>query len=148
MVEKNTKEEKTDLLLSLLKNDLKSDELKPTLLKDVPLEINPQTIKNLKPEDIKLLVKDAKLYLKNKILNSDGYKKAQIKELPRTLKGLVQLAKKFDIDISKITVKDVQTKSTATKTEDLSKLMSKNIQKDNIDLSKAKESKEDKKIFQ
>jgi hypothetical protein len=137
--EKNTKENKLNLLLSLVKNDLKSDELEPVLSKDIPIEINPQAIKNLSTKDIKLLINDAKLYLKNKILNSDGYKKAQIKDMPKTLKGLVHLAKKFDIDVSKITVEIVQAKMTKVDATPLE--LSKFTKKDDINLLKPKEVK-------
>ena len=42
--------------------------------------------------------------MKEKIVQSDGFKDAQIKELPKTLKGLSELAQKIGIDISKITI--------------------------------------------
>ena len=62
----------------------------------------------MSPTDLKLLVKDAKNYLKEKILSSDGYKRSEIKELPKTLKGLAQMAKKFDVDVTKITIEEVR----------------------------------------
>ncbi|WP_373071827.1 flagellar hook-length control protein FliK [Sulfurimonas sp.] len=89
----SAKTSKEDTLLALLKND--------------PLDLNPAATKNLTSEELKALIKDAKEYLKHQITQTDGYKKAQIDELPKTLKGLVQLAKKFDIDVSKITVEKV-----------------------------------------
>ena len=96
---------KTNSLVSLLKNE------ENTLSKkEEPLELHPKLSSELNTKEIKTLINDAKDYLKSKILQSDDYKKSQIKELPKTLKGLASLAKKFNIDISKITVEDVQIK--------------------------------------
>jgi len=58
--------------------------------------------------ELKVLVKDAKEYLKSKIIASEGFKKAEIQALPKTLKGLVQVAQKFNIDVSKITLQEVK----------------------------------------
>jgi len=103
--EKDTKDlkgiSKLDTLMSLLKSE-------ETLVKDEPIELHPKLTQSLSPKEIKVLVKDAKEYLKDKIESSDGYIKSQVKDLPKTLKGLASLAKKFDIDISKITVEEVQ----------------------------------------
>ncbi|MDQ1245627.1 MAG: flagellar hook-length control protein FliK, partial [Campylobacterota bacterium] len=98
---------KTDSLLSLLKNE---ENLAPN--KSVEsLELNPKLTAALSTADIKTLVSDAKIYLKSKIQESEGYKKAELKELPNTLKGLVEVAKKFNIDISKITFEEVRSSS-------------------------------------
>ena len=99
------KDSKLSELNALLKGDeaILGEELET-------LELHPKVIQNLNIKEIKTLVNDAKNYLKKQILNSDGYKQAQIKDLPKTLKGLAQLAKKFDIDISKITLEQVSTK--------------------------------------
>ncbi len=113
-VEKETELEKTatksDGLLSLLKNEERP-------LKDSKeiLELNPKLTQMLSVSEIKTLVNDAKIYLKSKILQSDDYKNSQIKELPKTLKGLAQLAKIVGIDVSKITVEEVQVKALDTK---------------------------------
>ena len=108
-LDKNTKEipetklskavNKTDTLLSLLKNDKE------------PLMLNPELTKALTPKDLKVLIKNAKEYLKEKIQKSPEYIKSQAKELPKTLKGLVTLAKNFGIDVNKITLENVQTKN-------------------------------------
>ncbi|MFA6192647.1 MAG: flagellar hook-length control protein FliK [Sulfurimonas sp.] len=108
--EKNTKSTKvstkTETLASLLKNrDVKLTELKEA---SVPFELNPKIVSTLSKEELKVLVKDAKKYLKSKIIESDDYKRSEIKELPKTLKGLVEVGKKFGIDISKITVENVR----------------------------------------
>ena len=105
---------KTQDLQSLLKNTSTKSTQETKSTKEEPLELNPKLMSTLSSKEIKTLVSDAKEYLKSKILQSDGYKNSQIKELPQTLKGLAQLAKKFDIDVSKITVEEVQTKETNT----------------------------------
>lgn len=94
---------KSDALLSLLKND----ESKSTESKE-PLEINPKLTATFSVKELKVLVSHAKEYLKSKILQSDEYKQSEIKELPKTLKGLALLAKKVGVDVSKITLQDVQ----------------------------------------
>ena len=78
------------------------------------VELNPRLELLLSPKEIKNLMHEAKNYLKDKILQSDEYKKSQIKELPKTLEGLVKVAEKFGIDITKITLEEVRehTKST------------------------------------
>ena len=89
-----------------------------TSLKETPLELNPQITKNVSPSELKSLVSDAKNYLKTKILESEGFKKSEIQELPKTLKGLVAVAKKFGLDVSKITIEDIKISSKiATKIE-------------------------------
>ena len=101
---------KTDTLASLLKgeNTLTSDE------KQELLELNPKLASNLTSSEMKTLISDAKNYLKDIIQNSDGYKKAEIKELPKTLGGLIEAAKKFGIDISKISIEEVKKSSQTT----------------------------------
>lgn len=100
---KEIKNSKSSELLTLLKGDaaILGEEIKD-------LELHPKITQNMSIKEIKVLVKEAKSYLKEQIINSDGYKKSQIKDLPQTLKGLAQLAKKFDIDISKITLEQVK----------------------------------------
>ncbi len=105
VIKEDAKSIKKDTLLSLLKTD------KKVITKDSePLELNPKIIQNLSVKEVKTLIAGAKEYLKEKILQSDGFKDVQIKELPKTLKGLSALAKKIGIDISKITIEEVQTK--------------------------------------
>ena len=108
---------KKDTLLGLLKNNDKelcaSDEL---------IALNPKLSENMSSADIKALVADAKNYLKSKILSSEDFKKSQIKDLPKTLKGLAEMAKQFGIDLSKITMEEVQSKgSNVAKTLDTKK---------------------------
>jgi flagellar hook-length control protein FliK len=99
-----TKLSKNDVLLSLLQGET-------TELSDEPLELNPKLTQTLTSDELKSLVQDAKKYLKDKIVSSDEYKRSEIKELPKTLKGLAQVAKKYDIDVSKITLQEVQVDS-------------------------------------
>ncbi|RLA79496.1 MAG: flagellar hook-length control protein FliK [Epsilonproteobacteria bacterium] len=107
VVKENSKSIGKDTLLSLLKTD------KKTTLKDSePLELNPKITQNLSIKEVKTLIAGAKEYLKEKIVQSDGFKDTQIKELPKTLKGLSQLAQKIGIDVSKITIEEVQVKTT------------------------------------
>lgn len=103
---------KGDSLLSLLKNeDSPLKESKETL------ELNPKLTQTLTINEMKTLVSDAKNYLKSKIVQSDDYKNSQIKELPKTLKGLAQLAKVLGVDVSKITLEEVQVKEAGVKRE-------------------------------
>ena len=102
VVKENSKSVGKETLLSLLKTDEK------VVLKDTePLELNPKITQNLSIKELKNLIAEAKAYLKEKILQSDGFKDAQIKEIPKTLKGLSELAQKIGIDISKITIEEI-----------------------------------------
>lgn len=107
-VKENSKSINKEALFSLLKMDEKV-----SLKEGEPLELNPKIVQNLTVKEVKGLIANAKEYLKEKILQSDGYKDAQIKELPKTLKGLAELAKKIGIDVSKITIEQVQEKTTS-----------------------------------
>lgn len=96
---------KKQTLLSLLKvNDKEA-------VKMEPVELNPKIMDSMSTKEIKALIMGAKQYLKEKIVQSDAYKSAEIKELPKTLKGLSELAQKIGIDISKITIEEVQIKT-------------------------------------
>jgi len=98
---KGEKNSTKDTLLSLLNND-------DAVVDKELLELNPQLKKSLSSEDFKLLIKDAKSYLKNQILSTEGFKRSEIEMLPKTLKGLTQVAQKLGIDLSKITLEEVQ----------------------------------------
>ena len=86
--------------LDMLKEDAKT------------LQLNPAITQSMDVKELKMLIMEAKRYLKNKIVQLEGFKKAEIKALPKTLKGLVQVAKKFGIDISKITLQEVRQEAT------------------------------------
>ncbi len=95
--------------------------------------INPVLANALDTKTLKSVMKDAKNYLAEQIKETDAFKKGEIKELPKTTQGLVALAKKVGIDVSKITVETVQTKipkeiknSTTTDLETKSKIDTKN----------------------
>ena len=106
---KSLKGSKGDVLLSLLEDgDENLDDLKL-------LELNPELKESLSKEDFKQLIKDAKTYLKDQIIATDGFKKSEIEKLPKTLKGLMQVAQKLGIDLSKITLEEVQTKQRSSK---------------------------------
>jgi hypothetical protein len=129
---------KKDSLHSLLKNE----ENLPLKKTAEPLELNPKLTVALSTADIKTLVLDAKNYLKSKIQESDGYKKAEIKELPNTLRGLVEAAKKFGIDITKISFEEVKSHAQKASAQDNSKEIA--LKDDKSDMPK--ESVVDKKV--
>lgn len=119
---------KKETLLSMLKNDVKTP-----ASKEESVEIDPKFTQNiasvLDAKEIKKLIFDAKKYLKEQILNSEGYKKLEQKELPKTLKGLATLATKLGIDISKITIEKVQPQNITT-----SNIPSQNPKIENLEL--------------
>jgi hypothetical protein len=57
-------------------------------------------------QEMRELIGEAKNYLKEQILQSEGYKKAQVLELPKTLRGLAKMAQTFGIDVSKISLQE------------------------------------------
>lgn len=71
-------------------------------------EVSIATSTTLTPSELKVLIREAKEYLKTKIMQTEGYKKLEIAELPKTLKGLSEVAQKFGIDLSKITLEEVK----------------------------------------
>ena len=72
----------------------------PTIKEDEESHLQPNLTKNLKPVEIKALISDAKEFLKKQILQKMDEKSA--KELPKTLGGLIKLAKKLDVDLSEL----------------------------------------------
>ncbi|HUH42927.1 MAG TPA: flagellar hook-length control protein FliK [Sulfurimonas sp.] len=111
--EKSIKTPKATSKTTTLTSLMQTQEVKVEKKEKEPLELNPKLVATLSSAEIKTLISDAKSYLKSKIQESDGYKKAEIKELPTTLKGLAEMAKKFDIDVSKITLQEVKEHSLA-----------------------------------
>ena len=91
-------------IVSLLKTQ-KSEELKEV---DDFVELNPKLTASMSVNELKTLIVKAKSYIKSQITQSEGFKKQEIASLPKTLKGLAQVAKKIGIDISKITLEKVQ----------------------------------------
>ena len=106
---KDTKVSKSDMLRSLLQNTPSEKEDNVKVKTQYPSELNTKNIKSLDIQEVKTLIHDAKVYLKNKILQSDGFKDAEIQTLPKTLKGLTQVAEKLGIELSKITIEEVKT---------------------------------------
>lgn len=96
---------KIDNLASLILSSDEEQEL---------LELNSKLASNLTSSEMRTLISNAKNYLKDMIQSSDGYKKAEIKELPKTLGGLIEAAKKFGIDIGKISIEEVKKSSQTT----------------------------------
>ena len=128
-------------ILSLLKNDkkisLKND--------DEPLELNPKITTTMTPHELKTVIYQAKKYIKYQIVNSDAFKKQEIESLPKTLKGLVQVAKKIGIDISKITLEKVQEHAVENKTK-LPKIVSLDVSKKSSNIETKAQPKEQKTI--
>jgi len=71
------------------------------------VELNPKLTASMDISALKTIMVKAKQYIKSQIIESKGFKKQEIASLPKTLKGLVQVAKKIGIDISKITIEKV-----------------------------------------
>ncbi len=70
---------------------------------------------NLSSQELKSLTGDAKNYLKNQIVTSEGFKKSEVESLPKTLKGLVQVAEKYGIDVDNITLDEINPDTKTTK---------------------------------
>ena len=115
---------KKDSLLSLLKNTKKDLKTKD-MIKVEELEIDPKITQslssNLTIKEVKSLIFKAKKYLKEKIQSCEAFKKSDIEKLPKTLKGLIAVAKKLDIDMSKITLEEVQSKNSKEVIKELDK---------------------------
>ncbi len=116
------KDEKTiqNGVLVLALDEESTKDLKNTkTIKNSPLlELNPEVTKDLTPRELKVLVRDAKEYLKNKIIQSEGFKKSEIESLPKTLKGLAQVASKLGINLAKITLQELKVKTPLTQTKE------------------------------
>ncbi|QSZ40618.1 flagellar hook-length control protein FliK [Sulfurimonas aquatica] len=105
-------------LLSLLKGDgTIAEEIKSMPQKSI--EASKKDTLDIPLKELKILVGDAKEYLKTKILESSDFKKFEAKELPKTLKGLVSLAEKFGLDLSKITLEEIKQTPSKLATESL-----------------------------
>ena len=96
--EKESKETtKNESLLELLKND--------TPVSQEEFTLNPALTQDLSINELKYLLHKAKQYLKTKILLADP--QLTKKELPKSLKGLLQLADKLKIEITKISFEQI-----------------------------------------
>ena len=114
--QESSKDKRAQMLESLLKGESVSQE-SVSVKEESDVVLNPKLTQNLSVQEIKTLVADAKEYLKEKIMQSDGYKKAQVKELPTTLKGLARMAKEFGVELQKITLQEVASKSSKSSAE-------------------------------
>jgi len=109
-IKDNQKSSSKDKLLQSL---LSGDEI--VEFEEEFVELNPKLATTLSKDELKSLIAESKEYLKRQILQSDGFKESEIELLPKTLKGLTQVAKKIGIDISKITLQEVQVEQTESK---------------------------------
>lgn len=98
-VETKKPQTKSDALALLLKGETSDTKA---------LELNPIVTSNLSPKELKTLIADAKKYLKEQIEQSEGYKKSQTKELPTTLKGLMEIADRYGLNLKKITFEEIK----------------------------------------
>jgi len=105
--DKDIKDNALILSLSSDKSDKKIEDKNSSLLSLLHGENLPKDNQVSNFVDLKSLIDTAKKSLKSKILSSGEYKKSQIKKLPKSLKGLISLAKTFHIDISKIKLEDL-----------------------------------------
>jgi flagellar hook-length control protein FliK len=119
---------------------------------DVPIVESEDAFNDIFPslldeKSLKILIANAKQYLKEKIVSSEGFKRAEINKLPKTLQGLMQVAKKLKIDISKISIEEVMPKDNLNSLSfSLSDLKSKNNTK--LKLHKKVQGPKNEKKFQ
>ncbi len=112
-----------EMLLSLLQSDDKAKETNAAqslleLLKgdneNHNFMLNPALTQELSINDLKYLIHKAKSYLKRKILQADPN---LVKEkLPKSLKGLLQLADKLKIEVTEISFETIQKQELSLKT--------------------------------
>lgn len=107
----STKSSNTSLEISDLINNI--DKVTQEL---APLSLNNKITQAMSIDELKGLIKDAKNYLKKQILQNSDFKKSELVALPKTLKGLMQVAKKFDINLSKITIEEIEASKVLPKT--------------------------------
>ncbi len=84
-------------------------------------QINPQILTSLDTSSLKLVLKSAKNFLKSQIRNNLAFK--DIKKMPNTIKGLLDLAKSLKININKITLIKVITKDLTQNTKVIDKTL-------------------------
>ncbi|SFV57681.1 Flagellar hook-length control protein FliK [hydrothermal vent metagenome] len=101
-VQKGEDSQKT-VLLDLLKSSDKVEEF----------ELNPELTQKTSIDELKYLLYKAKNYLKTKILQKDPHLTKE--QLPKSLKGLLQLADKLKIDIKKISFETISTQVDGSK---------------------------------
>lgn len=96
---------KDTTLLTLLQGE---DSTKTQELQKSEIQfIHPKMINMLTSEDIKLVVKSAKTYLKKQIETVVREQNIDLKNLPQTLKGLTTMAEKLGVNLQEITLEDI-----------------------------------------
>jgi len=116
--QKSDKNSNKKELLSLVQTQEKESVKKD----DTALELNPKITQTTTSKELKVVIENAKQYLKSQIMESDAFKKKEIDSLPKTLKGLSQVAKKVGIDVTKITLEQVQESSSKVKSSEKSEI--------------------------
>lgn len=159
---KSTPVEKVETLLSLLHSDEKvevsevsplkvttvdkreapstllySDEAVEVNSEKSSLTFNPNITSQMSSSELKGLIQDAKQYLKETITSTQAYKQSEIDTLPKTLKGLTQVAEKLGIDLSKITLEEVKNSSLSVANSKESSKMIQSALKEETPLVKA-----------
>ena len=115
VVQKDTNLSKKDRLLSLLKGTspvTKESQTLTTSAQKPEIALNPTLVEEISPKELKVVMAEAKEYLKNKIVDQMNLSKSETEALPKTLKGLVDVATKIGIDVSKITLEEFTSKVT------------------------------------
>lgn len=93
---------KNELLTLLKGEDMAALESEIGELRDMTL-LQPKLLQSLDISELKTLIVDAKNYLKAQIGD-----KVSVKEMPQTLRGLVELAEKVGVDLTKVTLQSVR----------------------------------------
>ncbi len=122
---KDTKKEESSFLESFLQGSTLEDIDLEKLQKIEEKIDNPKTPQTKEVEFLKQTIFDAKKSLQKEIEALPEYKQAQIKEMPKTLSGLVKMAKTFNIDVSKISLTQGKSKQIQTATKEQPKEQSK-----------------------
>jgi flagellar hook-length control protein FliK len=109
-------QEQNSSLATLLKSDESAVQELEDMLTNSTLKLNENITQNMSTTELKQLIYDAKDYLKNQIVSSEGYLRSQAETLPKTLKGLADFAQKLGIDLSKITLQEIENNKETTTT--------------------------------
>ncbi len=97
----------TSLLQLLQGEDIDLVKISPLAEEDESDFLHPKMINILDAKDIKLVVNSAKTYLKEQIDSIVKEQNIDVKNMPQTLKGLSEMAKKLGVNLEKITLETV-----------------------------------------
>ncbi len=97
----------TSLLQLLQGEDIDLVKTSPLTEEDESDFLHPKMINILDAKDIKLVVNSAKTYLKEQIDSIVKEQNIDVKNMPQTLKGLSEMAKKLGVNLEKITLETV-----------------------------------------